>query len=229
MSYRCETFSEKHQAALTSYFELAREQAPNNADWKRLRMDQYNGTDGDLFLILDERNKIWAMSSVILTQEAGGPTVKVYGRFHVVPGCPHSIIDGMLEPASFKWIEDRNIQNVYLTINQGHLRTLEWVARRCGINRGRNRSNSYGHSYGHNIRSGWVAHPRLIWEREVWQYCIYYSQNSQFFLDRPSKELDAEGDSIFRKNLPYGGAPPSVILTSVFVATPVTKFNRPAN
>ncbi len=172
---------------------------PNNRDAQKIRLNCYDGKQGELFLWLDETCKIGAMASVILTIENGCKVAKIYGRLHLKKGVPHSTIDRFFEPALFDWCERQNVERIYLTVNEGDLRTLEWTVRRIGERRHLFRKNQYAPGIGAHFRKSLVPYEKMIFERGVWQYVIISSPDGQFFLDRPCKPIDPEAKAILRK------------------------------
>ncbi len=182
---------------LQAYF--ANDPPPNNKDAQSLRLNCYDGNQGDLFLWLDQYLKVSAVASIIVTEEIGGPVAKIYGRLHLKKGVPHSTIDRFFEPALFDWCESKKIARIYLTINEGNLRTLEWTARRIGERRHLFRKNPYSPTIGHHFRKSLIPYEKMIFERGVWQYVIFSSPDGKFCIDRPTKPIDHRAKEILRK------------------------------
>jgi len=150
--YRCETYSpKKHTDILGEYIRSTH--VANNKSAKALRLHEYNDIDASLFLVIDSSDKIKALCAVFKEQTPKGPAAKIYCRLEIVPTTSHSVIDRFLEPVTFQWCLDRGIENIFLTINEGNYRVLDWASRRMGERRNSKRPNSYFPQLGNNIRS----------------------------------------------------------------------------
>lgn len=185
---------------LNEYFENS--PPINNSSAERLRLYNYDGVDGDLFLILNSSLKIVAMTSVIRRIEQEEPVAKIYGRLHFSKGVPKSLIDRLFEPALFEWCERRGIQKVYLTVNANRHRTLDWTVRRIGERRHLFRVNKYRPDIGAKFRSSLVPFEKMILEYGVWQYALYSSPDGKFFLNRETQNIDPRAKSILKRE--YG-------------------------
>jgi hypothetical protein len=198
---RAETYNPlKHAQMIETY--MATTSVVNNMTPKALRLTDYDGIKGALFLVIDETERIVAVSSVLAEQGLLGPAAKIYGRFHIAPGVPHTIIDRFFEPMTFSWCEENEIDNLFLTINAGNFRVLDWVCRRMGERCKSLRFNRYAPNLGREKRSGFVPLDNLIFERHCWQYVLYYSKDKVWFLERPQKPLDMHARQIFDREFP---------------------------
>lgn len=176
----------------------------NNRTPKALRLDEYDDQRGQLLLIVDSRGKIRATCSVVseMHPERNFRYAKTFGRLHIDQGISHRVIDRYFEPRMYSWLEDKGIEHVYFTVNEGHERVLEWACRRHGDRRGARYHNRDNPGVGLGIRQNSAPHSALIFERHVWQYCIYFAPDGQFFLKREERPLPPRAEYIFRKEFP---------------------------
>lgn len=201
-SYTCHTYvpgEGQSEELLDSY--LSETTVENNRTRKNLRVDLYDGKNGVLFLLLEDR-RVVGMTSCVRHDEAGVASAKVWHRLHILPHVPHSMIDRYFEPKTFEWCRAGNIERLWVTFNDSTPRIAGWAAARMGERRNAARPNPYANSFGEEIRRGWRPHHKMIYERGVWQYVIYYSPNGKPFLKRVEKELDDEMVQIFKREFP---------------------------
>jgi hypothetical protein len=201
LNLRAEVYvPEKHAKMIEAY--MATTPVVNNRTPKALRLSDYSGDTGALFLVIDETDHILAVSSVVCEEGLFGRAAKIYGRFHISKGVPHTIIDRFFEPMTFAWCEEHEIDKLFLTINSGNFRVLDWVCRRMGERRRSLRVNPFAPDLGREKRCGFVPLNHLIFERHCWQYALYYSKDRHWFLERPQRSLDIQAAKIFEREFP---------------------------
>ncbi len=171
----------------------------NNRTPKQLRLAEYEGGQGALFLLLDSEQHVYGLSNVILSAENGFDVAKIYGRFHLRPEAPQTVIDHYFEPATFAWCKERGVERLFVTVNKGHLRTWGLLCRRIARSRGRINPHL---SEGQEFRVGFQPYARMILERNTWQYVIYYSPDGRFPLSREERPLDPEAWTIAKESFP---------------------------
>lgn len=175
----------------------------NNQTRKELRIDMYDNVNGALFLVVHKiRNEIDAMTSCVKFNENGILSAKVWHRLHIKNNVPTTILDVYFEEATYKWCYDNNIERLWVVFNEPHPRTAYWAASRMGERRNANRPNKFSDQFGHEIRAGWRPHYNLIYERNNWNYVIYYSPDGQFFLQREERPLNIEAIKVFKREFP---------------------------
>lgn len=190
-----------HEDLLDKY--ISSTDIKNNKTRKELRVDQYDNINGALFLVVHkERNEIDAMSSCVKYNEHGILSAKVWHRLHIKNNVPTTVLDVYFEEATYKWCHDNNVQRLWVVFNESTPRIAHWAAGRMGERRNANRPNKFSDHYGHAIRTGWRPYDKLIYERNTWQYVIYYSPDPQFFLTREEKPLNIETTKIFKREFP---------------------------
>ncbi len=175
----------------------------NNRTRKQLRLDLYNGSDGVLFFLVNKAfEQVVGVTSCVRYSENGVVSAKTWHRMHLNNEVPKSAIDRFFEPATFSWCRQLGINRLWVTFNESNPRTAAWAAARMGERRNAARPNAFTSGTCHEIRSNWQPLNRLVFERNVWQYVIFYSPDTNFFLQRMEKPLDAYMTSIFKKNFP---------------------------
>ena len=191
----------EHEERLDRY--IATTDIKNNSTRKELRVDMYDNVKGALFLAVHkERNEIDAMTSCVKFDEHGILSAKVWHRLHIKNNVPTTILDAYFEEATYKWCYDNNIERLWVVFNEPHPRTAYWAASRMGERRNANRPNKFSDHFGHEIRAGWRPHYKLIYERNNWNYVIYYSPDNQFFLQREERPLNRESIEVFKREFP---------------------------
>jgi hypothetical protein len=190
----------QHDLALLKYMEKT--PARNNRNAKILRLDECDGQRGTLILVQNAMSEIVAISTIHLEDGLYGKAAKIYGRFNILADVPHTVIDEFIEPLTFQWCERRGIQHLFLTVNEADLRTLDWVARRIGNRRAGARENPYFPTVGSAFRKSFQPLPNLVFERNCWQYVIFYSPSGRWFLKREQKALSQDAISIFFREFP---------------------------
>jgi hypothetical protein len=187
----------EHRLLLEQYFKHS--DAPNNISHNRLKTEQYDGNNGILFLLLNVNTyAIDGMSSCLRV----GDTAKVFHRLHMKPNVPHSAIDRFIEYETYDWCWTNGLEKLWFTVNEEHTDTLFWVSKRVGQRRNANRPNKYKDQKYNFIRAGWRPHNKLIYEKETWQYVIYYSTDGEFFLNRDEKDMGSDAYNMFIKEYP---------------------------
>lgn len=171
----------------------------NNSSPEELRLEFYDGINGILFMLLNiQTMTIDGMSSCIKVDDSA----KVFHRLHLKPNVPHSAIDRFIEYETYDWCWKNNIKKLWFVVNEGHDSTLHWVSKRVGERRNANRPNKYKSDKYNFIRAGWQPYDKLIYERNTWQYCIYYSEDGSLPIKREEKELDQKAYDMFKKEYP---------------------------
>lgn len=192
----------KHEEMLDRY--ISTTDIKNNNSRKSIRVNMYNGVDGEMFLAINKNTEeIDAMTSCILYEEDGIRSAKSWHRLHIKNNCPTTILDYYFEEATYKWCYENNIRRLWVTFNESTPRTGCWAAARMGERRNKFIHNYFSGQYGHEIRVGWRPHNKLVYERNTWQYVIYYSPDNKFFLKRDEKELDDEMKNVFKRNFEH--------------------------
>ncbi len=193
----CVVYKDELGSLLHAY--MKRSAPPNNRDPKRLRLADYDGVKGDLFLLIDKENQIRATAAVTLEPQGNEAYAKIYGRLHLERCVLPSAIDRFFEPAMFSWCLERGIDKLFMTVNEGSLRTWDWLCRRIGRRRAGNRPNVYAPQLGAHFRREFRPHHAMILERGVWQYVIYYEPGQRFTLRRPERPLPLAARRIARR------------------------------
>lgn len=184
-----------HQVLIQNY--MRQTKTENNSNAKRLRLDCYDFTNGVLFMITDSaETAVIAVCSCVRYQENGIHSAKIWHRLDMPDGLSMKIMNQFFEPATFNWCQSQKIQHLWATFNAIAPRTATWAATRMGARRSGHRSR-YCDDFGNQIRQAWVGYPRLILERYVWQFVIFYSPNSIFFLTRPETEIEPQLKQLF--------------------------------
>lgn len=198
---KCVTYNPNYDHLLDQYFKQTGGEIRNNHSKKALRLNEYDGKNAELFLVIQNDTTIIGMSS-IFTEHLTPQTrcARLYSRLHITPTFSQWLIDKYLEPALHQWIISQDIQHCYLTVNEGHERTLQWVCARLGKKRAKKLPNSYGYTIGQQTRQSWKPHSKLIYERHTWQYCLFSSPNDEFFLKRDEKSIDPKFEYILTKH-----------------------------
>lgn len=177
LDFRCEKLCPKLLPQLEDY--MRRSAPPNNRSPKELKLSLLNDRDGVLFVLLDREDKIRATSGVLRRNLGDQAFAKIYFRFHIEKGVPHSIIDRYFEPATFKWCRENKLNNIYITVNVGHERTLAWVAARLGIHGCYQYPNPYDPTSA-DIRDQFRPCLDLIFDSYTWQYAFYRTESGRF-------------------------------------------------
>lgn len=203
-THRCVTYVAGDAACeqlLDKYF--ASTDVENNKSRKSLRIEMYDGLRGALFFLVNTQTEsIEGMTSCIRYDEEGLPSAKVWHRLHLKPGLPPNTIDQFFEPATFRWCADQGIERLWVTFNESMPRAYQWAAMKMGERRNGKTRNTFSKGLGHHIRTGWRPYGKLILERFVWQYVIYYSPDQKFFLSREERPLDLVAAEVFKTEFP---------------------------
>ena len=175
----------------------------NNSTRKKLKTHLYDGINGALFLVIHNcTNTIDAMSSCVKYDENNLLSAKVWHRLHIKDNVPNTVIDAYFEYATSNWCITNNIFRQWVTFNEDSPRTAFWAASRMGERRNAHRPNTFTNGFMNDVRSGWRPHSKLIYEMETWQYVIFYSPDSKFFLSRPERPLNIEAKYTFKREYP---------------------------
>lgn len=189
--------SDEHNLYINYYMKTTT--VENNATPKQLRLHEYDKVNGILFMLLNiQTMTIDGISSCI----KDGDTAKVFHRLHLKPNVPHSAIDRFIEYETYDWCWKNGLKKLWFTVNEGHDSTLHWVSKRVGQRRNAKRPNKYKPTSYDFIRAGWRPHNKLINERNTWQYCIYFSHDGKFPIERKEKNLDLKTYNMFKKEYP---------------------------
>lgn len=190
-----------HERMLDQY--MSTTDVENNKTRKKLKSHLYDKINGVLFIVVHKENRtIDAMSSCVLYVEDNIRSAKVWHRLHIKDNVPTTVLDAFFEPATYSWCYSNDIERLWVTFNESTPRTAFWAASRMGERRNILLPNKFSNKYGHNIRIGWRPYNKLIYEKETWQYVIYYAPDNQFFLKRSERPLNTEAIHVFKKEFP---------------------------
>jgi hypothetical protein len=142
-----QAFEEKSQPSHINMWNDDWENDNSTLPYLLYKSNRFNNNNGDMFLLLDEDNKILAMSGVNISDfdpyvALGG--VRSWVNKHMRG---KFVIGGYFLPIQLKWATDRNMKTIALTINDYNKRLIPYLKRSgLGINKQLRNPNSMFHN-----------------------------------------------------------------------------------
>lgn len=153
----------------------------NNSSHETFKTHLYDGVNGILGMLVDNSN-IVAVSSALIINENNIKSCKYPHRLHVRSDYSYisnKFIDQHWDPFLFQWLEKNKIENVYCTFNEDNVHAFFWAAIRHSR---RFKNTKYINDFGKSIlNQNWYVYPKIIREKNTWQYLIYSTPNNKWF------------------------------------------------
>jgi hypothetical protein len=142
-----QAFEEKSQPSHINMWNDDWENDTSTLPYLLYKSNRFNNSNGDMFLLFDDDNKILAMSGVNISDF--DPNVALGGVRSWVNKSMRGkfVIGGYFLPIQLKWATDRNLKTIALTINDYNKRLIPYLKRSgLGINKQLDNPNSMFHN-----------------------------------------------------------------------------------
>jgi len=176
-------YNNKFLNLLEKYFQHV-DTPVNNNSHKNFKTKLYDEDKGICGILVD-KNEIVAVSSAIIIEENGSIACKYPHRLHVrndYSYISNIFIDQFWDPLLFDWVKDKNISNMYATVNEGNEKALFWAALR---HQRRKKHLQYVNDFGKIIlNQPWYVYPYKMLDMHVFQYILYNNSFPFHFRDK---------------------------------------------
>ena len=193
------TYDNSYISLLEKYFDHP-STPDNNTSHKKFKTHLYNDVDGVCgFLIKNE--EIVAISTAMIVKENNIVSCKYPHRFHVRKDYSHiknRFLDQHWEPFLFCWLENKNINNLYFTVNVGNEVALLWSIKNT---RRRNHVNFINETGKKVAEDNWYVLPYVTEEMYTWQYVVY--KNTWFYSHRKKQPIGNNIREYLNNNFKY--------------------------
>ena len=172
----------------------------NNTSHKKFKTHLYNDIDGVCGFLVDN-DEIVAISSAMVVKENNIVSCKYPHRFHVrqdYVNIKNRFLDQHWEPFLFSWLENKNIDNLYFTVNVGNEVALLWSIKNT---RRRNHVNYINETGKKTAADNWYVLPYVTEEMYTWQYVVY--KNTWVYSHRAKQPINEKVTEYLNKNFNY--------------------------